>query len=58
VFRQAFSDRSQAAAYAAGWQACFDALDQLLAGQPVTHAPVAPEMVMKYRKLFVLDGAQ
>ena len=58
VFRQAFSDRSQAAAYAAGWQVCFDALDQLLAGQPVAHAPVAAEMITEYRKLFALDGAQ
>jgi uncharacterized protein YndB with AHSA1/START domain len=35
VFTHAFHDRPYAAANAAGWSACFDALEQVVAGRPV-----------------------
>lgn len=57
VFRQTFSDRPAAAIYAAGWQACFDALAQLLNGEPIRREPVSPDRVKAYAEAFGLVPA-
>lgn len=56
VFRQTFGDRRAAAKYAAGWQACFDALDLVLDGLPARTEPVSPATIARYTALFGLDG--
>ncbi len=38
IFTHTFADRAGAASFAAGWQACLDALDDLIAGRPVAAA--------------------
>ena len=35
IFTHIFADRAGAASFAAGWQACLDAMDDVLAGRPV-----------------------
>lgn len=43
VFTHVFDDRARAASFAAGWDGCFDALDQVLDGVPVADpAPYQP----------------
>jgi uncharacterized protein YndB with AHSA1/START domain len=41
IFTHVFADRPAAASYAAGWGFCLDALESLLAGEPIT--PPTPE---------------
>jgi uncharacterized protein YndB with AHSA1/START domain len=36
IFTHTFADRAGAASFAAGWEACLNAMDELLAGRPVT----------------------
>lgn len=55
LFEQLFSDRPAAASYAAGWQGCFDLLDQSLGGVTPTPVPVRTDRHQHYVKLFGLD---
>jgi uncharacterized protein YndB with AHSA1/START domain len=58
IFSQTFDDRPNAAGYAAGWHACFDALESALDGRPAGHANVSVERHEMYVKAFGLDRAE
>lgn len=55
IFTHTFADRAGAASFAAGWDACFDALDSTLAGQPVPESRDTTAAHEAYVKAFGLD---
>jgi uncharacterized protein YndB with AHSA1/START domain len=56
AFTHTFGDRPHAAANAAGWQGCLDALDMVLDGRPVEVAPEWVERHEAYLHAFGLDA--
>ncbi|TDP91168.1 SRPBCC family protein [Labedaea rhizosphaerae] len=54
VFTHVFDDRPRAASFAAGWDGCFDALDQVLDGVAVTEAAPYPPRHESYVERFSL----
>lgn len=55
TFTQTFLDRAAAASYAAGWQACLDALARDLDGSPGAPGMPDAELYESYVRLFGLD---
>ena len=58
IFTHAFTDRSQAALAAAGWDRCFAALDAHLAGQPLSQASALtlwPQVHERYASSWGID---
>jgi uncharacterized protein YndB with AHSA1/START domain len=55
VFTHTFHDRPHAAANAAGWHACFDALDAVVNGRPAEMPPSFVELHEAYAEAFGLD---
>jgi uncharacterized protein YndB with AHSA1/START domain len=51
IFTQVFADRPAAASYAAGWQTCLDAMENVLAGDPVP--PMDPALMTERHEAFV-----
>jgi uncharacterized protein YndB with AHSA1/START domain len=55
LFAQEFDDRPAAASYAAGWEACLDALENALAGRDAEAPAPSVERHQYYVRLFGLD---
>lgn len=56
VFTHTFHDRPAAASYAAGWQLCLDAQEQVLAGEPVEWGRPATDLHEEFIHKFGLDA--
>lgn len=55
LFAQEFDDRVAAASYAAGWDSCFDALENDLAGRDAVDSAPSVDRHQHYVRLFGLD---
>lgn len=55
VFSHTFDDRPAAASYASGWMMCLDAMESVLADQPVEMTPPSPRLHEHYVRAFGLD---
>ncbi|MEQ7009571.1 SRPBCC family protein [Actinopolymorpha sp. B17G11] len=55
VFTHTFDDRFGAASFASGWRQCLDALELLLAGQPIHHVRPSAELHDSLVTAFGLD---
>jgi uncharacterized protein YndB with AHSA1/START domain len=58
VFTHTFDDRAGAASFAAGWRRCLDAMERLLAGEPVAHVRPPAELHDAYLDAFGLDTGE